>query len=53
VTGRLADSNQRYRIRNTASGLLVPKLEFERLDEAYAWIAEQLRPQDFEVERWA
>jgi hypothetical protein len=50
---RLADGNQRYRIRNTFSGLLVPGLKFEHLDEAYAWIAEQLRPQDFEVERCA
>ena len=46
-------SNPSYRIRNTVSNLLVPNVEFEHLDEAYGWIANQLRPQDFKVERWA
>jgi len=43
----------RYFIRNTVSGLRVPNVEFKHLDEAYAWIANQLRPQDFEVQKCA
>lgn len=37
------------RVRNHHSGLLVPR-PFDNVDEAQAWIAEQLHPEHFHVE---
>ena len=53
----LPDSNpsKRFHIRNVVSGLLVPDdrrrgpRTFHWLSDAYNWIGQQHRPQDFEV----
>jgi len=39
-----------WRIRNLVSGLYVPGVQFRSSHEAWAWIAEQARPEDFTAE---